>query len=29
VRAGVRVETVASRRRLEDAFLGLLDEEER
>jgi ABC-2 type transport system ATP-binding protein len=29
VRAGVRVETVASRRRLEDAFLGLFEEEER
>jgi ABC-2 type transport system ATP-binding protein len=29
VRAGIRVETVASRRRLEDAFLGLLQEEER
>ncbi len=29
VRAGVRVETVTSRRRLEDAFLGVLAEEER
>jgi ABC-2 type transport system ATP-binding protein len=29
VRAGVRVETVTSRRRLEDAFLGVLEEEER
>jgi ABC-2 type transport system ATP-binding protein len=29
VRAGIRVETVSSRRRLEDAFLGLLQDEER